>query len=70
MATTKQNRLLEALQRGDELTNSQIRSRYNIANPSATVNDLREAGYNVLSSRRETKNGVVSKYHMRARKSA
>lgn len=64
MATTKQNRLLEALKRGEELTSNQIISRYNIANPSATVNDLREAGFTVFSSRRETKNGVVSKYHM------
>lgn len=70
MATNKQTRLLEAFQRGDELTNAQIRTRYNIANPSATVNDLREAGHSVISSRRETKNGVVSKYHLRHRKSA
>lgn len=70
MTNTKQNRLLEALQRGDELTAAQIRTRYNIANPSATVNDLREAGYTVFSSPRTTKNGVVSKYHMKTRKSA
>jgi hypothetical protein len=70
MATTKQQRLLEALQRGEELTSAQITSRYNIPNPSATVNDLREAGHNVFSTRRETKNGIVSKYHMKVRKSA
>ena len=61
---TKQQRLLEALQRGEELTSSQITSRYNIPNPSATVNDLREAGHRVFSSPRETKHGQISKYHM------
>lgn len=70
MATSKQQRLLEALQRGEELTSTQITTRYNIPNPSATINDLREAGHSVFSSRRETKNGVVSKYHMRSRRTA
>ena len=61
---TKQQRLLEAFKRGEELTASQIISRYNISNPSATVNDLREAGHKVFSSRRETRHGLISKYHM------
>ena len=60
----KQNKLLEALQRGDELTAAQISSRYGIPNPSATVNDLRRAGFTVHSTRRDTKYGTVSKYHM------
>ena len=61
---TKQTKLLEALQRGDELTAAQISSRYGIPNPSATVNDLRNAGFTVHSTRRETKHGSVAKYHM------
>lgn len=61
---TKQNRLLEALRKGDELTAPQIRTRFAIPNPSAVVNDLRRAGWAVNSDRKQTKYGEVQKYYM------
>lgn len=60
----KQTRLLEALRKGDELTNGQIRSRFGIPNPSAVVNDIRRAGWTVNSDLKETKYGEVHKYYM------
>lgn len=61
---SKQTKLLEALQNGAELTSSQITARFNIPNPSATVNDLRRAGWTVNSGQFDTKYGVTNKYYM------
>ena len=65
VTVTKQERLLEALQNGEQLTAAQIRARFGIANPTATVSDLRFAGFAVYANRRTDSNGRVStKYRL------
>ena len=62
---TKQGRLLEALQSGEQLTAAQIRARFGIANPTATVSDLRFAGFAVYCNRRtDSKGRVTMKYRL------
>lgn len=41
---TKSERLVEALSKGEQLTAKQIKARFGIANPTATVSDLRLRG--------------------------
>lgn len=44
----KSMRLAQALENGNELSSNQIRSRFKIANPSATISDLRiDHGYKI-----------------------
>lgn len=63
--TTKQGRLLEALRNGEELTSKQIAARFAIANPTATVSDLRFAGYAVYANKHtDTKGRVSTKYRL------
>lgn len=62
--TTKQGRLLEALKSGEQLTAKQIKARFGIANPTATVSDLRYAGFAVYANDRKTSNGTVTKYRL------
>jgi predicted ArsR family transcriptional regulator len=57
MTATKQNRLLEALQNGEELTSKQIAARFDIANPTATVSDLRFNGWAVYANKRTNRRG-------------
>ncbi len=53
MNATKQTALLEALKNGEELTEKQITSRFGIANPTATVSDLRiRGGFAVYANKR------------------
>ena len=60
---TKQGKLLKALQSGQKLTAKQIAAKFGIANPTATVSDLRSLGYSVSLDRNTTRAGrVVSKY--------
>lgn len=54
---TKREKLLNALMEGDEPTAAQISSRFGIANPTATVSDLRRAGYAVYAN--ETNTGKI-----------
>lgn len=55
---TKSKRLLEALKNGEQLTVKQIASRFGIANPTATVSDLRlRGGYAVYSNRHVNSSG-------------
>lgn len=62
---TKQKQLLEALQKGEQLTAKQIGARFGIANPTATVSDLRFAGFAVYANKRTSKNGTVTtKYRL------
>lgn len=67
--TTKQERLLEALKGGQELTAAQIKARFGIANPTATVSDLRFAGHAVYANRRTDTKGRVSTKYMLGRPS-
>lgn len=65
MQVTKQQRLLEALQNGEQLTAKQIASRFDIKNPTATVSDLRFAGFAVYANRRTNRRGeTTTKYRL------
>jgi predicted ArsR family transcriptional regulator len=65
VTVTKQERLLEALRNGEQLTAAQIKARFGIANPTATVSDLRFNGFAVYANRRTDSNGRVStKYRL------
>ncbi len=58
---TKQDRLLEALQAGEQFTSEQITSKFGIANPTATVSDLRlRVGFAVYANKRTDKNGKAT----------
>ena len=66
MNVTKQTALLEALKNGEELTAKQITSRFGIANPTATVSDLRiRGGFAVYANKRTNKRGeTFTKYRL------
>lgn len=65
MTVTKQSRLLEALQNGEQLTAKQIAARFGIANPTATVSDLRFSGFAVYANKHtDTKGRVTTKYRL------
>jgi predicted ArsR family transcriptional regulator len=65
MNTTKSQALLEALQKGEQLTAKQITARFGIANPTATVSDLRFSGYAVYANKRTNKRGeTFTKYRL------
>lgn len=65
MNTTKSQALLEALQNGEQLTAKQIASRFGIANPTATVSDLRFAGFAVYANKRTNRRGeTYTKYRL------
>jgi hypothetical protein len=58
---TKSAKLLKALQSGRSMTVEQIRTKFNIANPRATVSDLNETINNRIVATRTKKNdGTVS----------
>jgi predicted ArsR family transcriptional regulator len=63
---TKTQRLVDALQNGEQLTSKQIAARFGIANPTATVSDLRlRHGYAVYANRKtDTKGRVSTKYRI------
>ena len=63
MTVTKQTRLLEALQKGEQLTAKQIAQRFEIANPTATISSIRFAGYAVYANKRTNSRGdTYTKY--------
>ena len=63
MTLTKQARVLEALQKGEQLTAKQIAARFSVANPTATISNIRFAGYAVYANSRKAGNGVkVTEY--------
>ena len=63
---TKQERLVEALQAGEKLTAKQITARFSIANPTATISDLRiRGGFAVYANQHtDTKGRVSTKYRL------
>ena len=62
---TKQSRLLEALQSGEKLTAAQIKARFGIANPTATISDIRHSGFAVYANQHvDTKGRVSTKYRL------
>lgn len=60
MKVTKSSRLLEALRSGEQLTSAQISERFGIKNPTATVSDLRFAGFAIYANQRKDSNGRVT----------
>ena len=66
---TKQGKLFRALVLdGETLTASQIAKRFSIKNPTATISEIRYAGFPVYANQRKAGNGVrVTEYrHGRA----
>ena len=63
---TKSERLVEALKTGEKLTAAQIKSRFGIANPTATVSSLRlNSGYAIYANQHKDSKGRVSiKYRL------
>ena len=45
---SKQGSILEALQSGERLTSSEIKSRFNVSNPGAAIQAIKFAGYPVF----------------------
>ena len=65
MTSTKQTRLLEAFKNGEQLTAAQIKQRFGIANPTATVSDLRYSGFAIYANKRTNKRGeTFTKYRL------
>lgn len=65
MNVTKQDRLLEAFKRGEQLTAKQIAQRFEIANPTATVSSLRFAGFPIYANKRTNSRGdTYTKYRL------
>jgi predicted ArsR family transcriptional regulator len=62
---SKQERLLEAFQNGEQMTAAQIKQRFSIANPTATVSDLRYEGFAIYANKHtDTKGRVSTKYRL------
>ena len=61
---TKIDRVFEALvNRGEELTASQISARYGVANPHDAVYQIRQMGYAIyLNETTDTKGRITKKY--------
>ena len=63
--TTKAARVVEALERGVELTGKQITARYGVAHPRALISSLRMQGYPVFLNKRTNSFGeTYSKYRL------
>jgi len=62
---TKTGRLLAALQSGEQLTEGQIRQRFGLRNPRASVSDIRYQGFAVYANRHtDTKGRTTTKYRI------
>jgi hypothetical protein len=61
---TKQGKLFNALVlNGETLTASQIAKRFSIKNPTATISEIRHAGFAIYGNQRTAGNGVrVTEY--------
>jgi hypothetical protein len=65
MNVTKQARVLEALQSGEQLTAKQIAARFGVKNPTATISDIRLSGFAVYANQhKDTKGRVSTKYRL------
>lgn len=63
--TTKTDRVLTALQEGQELTTKQIASRFSVGNPGSVIASLRNSGFAVhLNTRTDTKGRTTRKYRL------
>ncbi len=62
---TKTGKLLAALQNGEALTEGQMRVRFGLKNPRATVSDIRYAGFAVYANQhKDTKGRMTTKYRI------
>ena len=65
MKVTKQGRVLEALKTGEKLTSSQIKARFGVKNPTATISNLRFDGHAIYANEhKDTKGRVTTKYEL------
>jgi predicted transcriptional regulator len=65
MRNTQSAKLVHALEKGEELTAKQIASRFNIANPTAVIANLRNEGHVIYTNTRKNHRGeTVSKYRI------
>ena len=63
--STKQDRVLAALQSGQELTGKQIEARFGLGNARATVSALRMKGFAIYANESvDTKGRVKNKYRL------
>ena len=63
--STKQDRVLAALQSGQELTGKQIEARFGVGNARATVSALRMKGFAIYANESvDTKGRVKNKYRL------
>ena len=57
---TKQGKLFNALViNGETLSASQISKRFSIKNPTATISDIRHAGFAIYGNKRVAGNGIT-----------
>lgn len=64
---SKQDRVLEVLSTGEELTAKQIQSRFGVGNARATISALRMKGVPIYANARtDTKGRVKTKYRIGA----
>jgi hypothetical protein len=61
---SKQAKLTQALLRGQELTAAQIKARFGIANPRATISDIRGTGVAVVGVPRSDRRGNVKTFYV------
>ena len=62
---TKQGRVTEALLNGEQLTAKQIAARFGVANPTATISDIRYSGIPVYAnSSKNSKGESVTRYRV------
>jgi len=62
---TNKARVLEAFQKGEQLTAAQIKARFGVKNPTATISDIRYDGYAIYGNQHtDTKGRVSTKYRL------
>jgi len=62
---TKTGKLLAALRDGESLTEGQIKVRFGLANPRASISDIRSEGFAVYANQhKDTKGRVTTKYRI------
>ena len=68
VVVSKSEKLVTALQAGEELTAKQIAARFGIGNPTATISDLRlRGGFAIYANAKNNSKGVsVTRYRIGA----
>jgi len=62
---TIQDKVLNALTEGQELTAKQIKTRFGAGNPGAVIQALRFSGYSIyLNTHKDTKGRITKKYRL------